>query len=71
MKKVGYGCSEYKAGCDFTVNRVICGRVISKSNILLLLQQGKTSKIKGFVSKNGKPFDATLKLEGKTAKFDF
>lgn len=69
--KFGYGCSGYKEGCNFTVNRVICGRVISKSNILLLLEQGRTSKIKGFISKNGKPFDAVLKLEDKAAKFDF
>lgn len=69
--KFGYGCSGYKEGCSFTVNRVICGRVISKANVRLLLEQGRTSKIKGFISKNGKPFDAVLKLENKAAKFDF
>jgi len=69
--KFGYGCSGYKEGCNFTVNRVICGRVISKENIRMLLENGKTSKIKGFISKNGKAFDAVLKLEDKTAKFDF
>ena len=67
----GYGCSGYKEGCKFTVSRVICGRVISKQNVLMLLQNGKTSKIKGFISKNGKPFDAALRLEDKGAKFDF
>lgn len=69
--KFGYGCSGYKEGCKFTVNRVICGRVISKQNIVLLLTEGKTAKIKGFVSKNGKLFDAALRLEGTQAKFDF
>jgi metallo-beta-lactamase family protein len=34
-------------------------------------EEGKTSKIKGFISKNGKPFDAVLKLEDGRAKFDF
>ncbi|MBQ4557657.1 MAG: topoisomerase C-terminal repeat-containing protein [Clostridia bacterium] len=67
----GYGCSNYKEGCKFGVNRVICGRVISKKNIQLLLTQGKTSKIRGFISKAGKPFDAVLKLDGTGAKFDF
>ena len=67
----GYGCSGYKEGCKFTVNRVICGRVISKQNVVLLVQNGKTAKIKGFVSKNGKPFDAVLRLEDRSAKFDF
>ena len=67
----GYGCSRYKEGCTFTVNRVICGRVISKKNVEMLLREGKTSKIRGFVSKNGKNFDAALRLEDKQAKFDF
>lgn len=67
----GYGCSEYKNGCKFGLNRVICGRVVSKENVRLLITSGKTSKIKGFISKNGKSFDAALKLEDKTAKFDF
>ena len=69
--KFGYGCSNYKEGCRFTINRVICGRVISKSNVRLLLTDGKTSKIRGFISKNGKRFDAALRLEGTDAKFDF
>ena len=67
----GYGCSGYKEGCKFGVNRVICGRVISKKNVYKLLTEGKTSKIKGFISKTGKPFDAALKLDGNGAKFDF
>jgi hypothetical protein len=38
----------------------------------MLLQNGRSSKIKGFISKNGKPFDAYLKLDdnGKVV-FDF
>lgn len=67
----GYGCSRYKEGCKFTVNRVICGRVISKENVRLLLTEGKTAKIRGFISKNGKSFDAVLRLDGMQAKFDF
>ena len=60
----GYGCSRYKEGCKFGVNRVICGRVISKKNVYMLHTEGKTSKIRGFISKTGKPFDAVLKLDG-------
>ena len=69
--KFGYGCSAYKEGCNFGVSRVICGRVISKENVRMLLETGRTSKIKGFISKSGKPFDAVLRLEDKQAKFDF
>ena len=37
----------------------------------MLLSTGKTSKIQGFVSKNGKSFDAVLKLEDGKVVFDF
>ncbi len=70
--RYGYGCSGYKEGCKFSVNNVICGRVISLSNMKLLLETGKTSKIEGFVSKRtGNTFSAQLKLEDGKAVFDF
>ncbi len=70
--KFSYGCTGYKEGCLFRVNTSICGRVISTANMRLLLTEGKTSKIKGFVSKKtGKPFDAALRLEDGKAVFDF
>ena len=70
--KTGYSCSGYKEGCEFSVYGFICRRVISKVNMEMLLATKRTSKIKGFISKNGKPFDAYLKLEenGKVV-FDF
>ncbi len=69
----GYGCGNYKEkGCKFAVNNVICGRTISKSNMELLLSSGRTSKIKGFISKKtGKTFDAALVLRDGKAEFDF
>lgn len=69
--KYGYGCTGYKEGCKFSVNRKICGRYISFKNACLLLETGKTSKIEGFVSKGGKTFSAALKLEDGKAVFDF
>ncbi len=70
--RFGYGCSGYKEGCKFSVNNVICDRVISASNMKMLLETGKTSKIEGFVSKRtGKTFAASLKLENGKAVFDF
>ena len=70
--KFFYGCRGYKEGCAFKVGIYICGRAISVSNIKLLLQSGRTSKIQGFVSKKtGKTFDGRLKLENGEAKFDF
>ncbi|MEG1886950.1 MAG: DNA topoisomerase [Oscillospiraceae bacterium] len=69
--KFGYGCNKYKDGCKFSLNGVICGRVISINNVKKLLTDGKTSKIVGFTSKNGKTFDAALRLEGDRTIFDF
>jgi len=68
----GYGCSGYKDGCKFSINNVILGRVISKANVMMLLKDGKTSKIEGFISKKtGKEFSAFLKLENGRAVFEF
>ena len=70
--KWSYGCLGYKEGCTFKINFYICKRAISVSNAKLLLETGKTSKIKGFTSKKNTPFDAQLKLdEEKRVVFDF
>ena len=70
--RYGYACTGFKEnGCKFKLGGVICGRVISLSNAKLLLETGRTSKIEGFTSKNGKLFDAALKLDGDRAVFDF
>ena len=69
--KYGYGCMGYKDGCKFRVRSFICKRVISISNARLLLETGKTAEIQGFVSKNGKSFNARLKIDGDRAVFDF
>jgi len=70
--RYGYYCQGYKSGCKFSISTSICGRVISKANVIMLLEGGRTSKIQGFISKkSGKSFDAYLKLEGGEVKFDF
>lgn len=68
--RYNYGCSNYKE-CDFKINTVICNRIISKNNAIKLLQDGSTSKIEGFISKNGKNFDAKLKIDKDKIIFDF
>ena len=70
--RYSYGCSAYKSGCRFSVNAYICGRAVSLSNMRLLLSEGKTAKICGFVSsKTQKSFDAALVLRNGRAEFDF
>lgn len=69
--RYGYGCKNYKEGCKFRINGVICKRVISIANAKMLLETGRSAKIQGFTSKAGKPFDAVLKLEDGKIVFDF
>ncbi|MBQ8566492.1 MAG: topoisomerase C-terminal repeat-containing protein [Clostridia bacterium] len=69
--KFGYGCTNYRDGCKFAISKSICQRTISISNVRMLLASGRTSKIQGFTSKNGKSFDAYLKLENGKVVFDF
>ncbi len=70
--RFGYGCDRYKEGCKLSINNVILDRVISKANVKMLLETGKTSCIEGFVSKKtGKTFSAVLKLEGDKVNFEF
>ena len=69
--RYGYGCLSYKEGCKFRISGAICKRVIPIGAARELLQEGKTRKLAGFISKNGKPFEARLKLEEGRAVFDF
>ncbi len=69
--RYGYGCLGYKEGCRFRINSFICKRPISLSNARLLLESGRTAEIQGFTSKNGKLFNARLKLDGDKVVFDF
>ncbi len=69
--RMNYGCIGYKDGCTFTVGTTICGRKIAKGELARLLATGSTSKIRGFVSKNNKPFSARLVLKEGKAVFSF
>ena len=69
--RYAYGCRDYQ-NCKFKVSTQICGRWISKSNVEKLLSEGVTSNIEGFVSQNGKNFNARLKLDSENkVVFDF
>lgn len=53
----GYNCEN----CDFGIGK-ICGIILSKEQFIKLVNDKQTDKIEGFISKNGKSFDAVLKL---------
>ena len=69
--KQSYGCMGYSGGCTFRVGINICKKSIPISEVRRLLAEGKTGKISGFISKNGKKFDARLVLKDGIAVFDF
>ena len=76
MKKSRYGyiCSDFSRdgnGCDFSVNTEICKKKISEAQVAMLLKNGRTDVIKGFKSKAGKEFDASLVVNKETHKIDF
>ena len=64
MKKQswGYGCSGYKEGCRFSVG-MICKKILTENQFRKLLNERDTGLIRGFKSKNGKPFSAHLLLD--------
>lgn len=69
--KYGYQCEGYKDGCKFRIAGMLSKRVITPTHAKQLLNDGKTEKISGFISKNGKPFSACLILQDDKAVFLF
>jgi DNA topoisomerase-3 len=51
--KSAFGCSEYKAGCDFVLPYVFADKKITESQYLRLVQKGSTVNIKGFKTESG------------------
>ena len=75
----GYACQKFESGnessCRFAIEK-IAGKSLSRKNITELLTKGRTSIIRGFISKDKQRFDACIKLDknedGKIIlKFDF
>lgn len=64
----GVFCSN--EACSLKLWRKIAEKSLSDAQLLALLSNGKTSKIKGFKSKAGKEFDAVLKLNKSEKKVE-
>ena len=62
----GYSCCNHKygeeGGCSFSVGK-IAEKSLSEAQLRQLIVEKHTDTIRGFKSKNGKKFDACLKLE--------
>ncbi|MCR5256110.1 MAG: topoisomerase C-terminal repeat-containing protein [Acetatifactor sp.] len=79
IKQTGFGCGNYSPddpeSCRFFIGK-IAGKKLSASNVKELLNNGRTSTIRDFKSKNGNKFDAVLILKKNEAgksevSFDF
>jgi DNA topoisomerase-3 len=70
--KKSYGCSAWKSGCKFAIWKTVSGKRISVAQARQLLAKGRTGQLKGFKSKAGKPYSATLVLdEGHKVRPEF
>ncbi len=58
------------AGCGWEQSAVVAGKKLAQRTVAALLADGRTSVLKGFRRRDGKPFDAALVL-GKDGKFGF
>ena len=67
-----YGCSRYREGCKFAIWKMMAGKRLTARQVQALLTRGSTERLKGFKSKAGKPFAASLKLDSEfKVAFDF
>ncbi len=67
-----FSCDQWSKGCPAVIWKEIAGLTLNKSHVKVLLTNGKTERLKGFKSKKGKPFEASLVFskEGKV-QFSF
>ena len=66
-KHKAYSCDS----CDFVIWKKIAGRTTSQSLAQVLLCKGRSQELKGFRSKAGKRFSASLILQDGKVEFDF
>ena len=69
--KFNYGCTGFADGCSFKVGTNICRRDIPISEMKLLLSEGRTNMLDGFISKSGKRFEGRLVIKDGSAVFSF
>ncbi len=69
-----YGCSRYKEGCAYKIGTKLAGKTLTDNQAATLITKGQVGPMKGFTSKAGKIFEASLMCSegtGWKAVFDF
>ena len=70
-RRGSYNCTEHANGCKQSFPATFLKKRLTAKQIEYLCTKGKTPVIKGFVSKNGKKFNAKLVLEEGKLKMEF
>lgn len=60
--KSAWGCSEYKSGCKFIIPFLFMQKKITEKQLMLLIQKGKTGRLKGFKNQQNKDVEGVLLL---------
>jgi len=69
-----YACENAVASpktCTFRISKMILQRDIPKEQVLKLIHEGKTDLLPKFISKKGRAFAASLKLDNGKIGFEF
>lgn len=66
-----YGCSRFREGCNFAINEKVSGKKLTENQVKQLCHKGKTDVLKGFMTKDKRPFEAALLLDTTTFKVIF
>lgn len=64
-------CCENWKECGFSIWKEVCGKTLTTANVKDLLEKGQTKKLKGFKSKAGKSFEASIILQANKVKLKF
>ncbi len=66
-----FSCQKWQEGCKFVIWKQIAGKRISKRTARTVVEKQQSSQLKGFKSKDGRPFEARLKVVDGEVKLHF
>lgn len=66
-----YSCKHKKTNNQFVIFKIMSGKKLTNNQVKQLLEKGKTSLIKGFISKKETKYDAYLVLKDGSISFEY
>jgi C-terminal repeat of topoisomerase/Toprim domain len=61
----------FREGCNFAINGKVSGKQLTENQVKQLCHKGKADVLKGFMTKDKRPFEAALLLDTTTFKVIF